>query len=177
MTPTSFNPNHVTPKRPPRRPATGIADPYRIHQDDTPTNNRRAGVLTALLMSLSALLLGTKAVVRLATILWRHFTASPRAALFELLYERQLLRGRYPRPLITPYLRQIAEHALPVRVYHIDDRQIVRRCAGTLLVTGDRYTVTGTDDILPCRFTAAEVINLFPVPSWLGEQVCITLDG
>ena len=178
MTPVSFNPKPPH-KRHPRRPAFGIATDYRIYQDDDTQSPdfRLVGVSFVILISLMASLLGKKTVVKLGAILWRHFTAPWRADLFEVLYERQLLRAQYPRELSASYLNQIADKALPVRVYRIIDRRITRRCTGTLLATGDGYRVipdTGAA-LFPCRFAAADVGNLFAAPDWLGEQIIITV--
>ena len=173
----SFNPK-FTRKRHTRRPAFGIATDYRIYQDDTPDPDIRfVSVSFVTLISLMASLLGKKAVIKLGAILQRHFTASLRADVFEILYERQLLRERYPRELSASYLSQIADNALPVRVYRINHRRITRRCTGTLLATGNGYRViTGTDfDLLPCRFAVTEVGNLFAAPDWLGKQIIIAV--
>ena len=166
-----------SPHRSPRRPTFGIAPDYRIYRDDTPTPNvKHAGGLFAILISLMALLSGTKTAVKLGAILWRHYTAPLRAGLLEIACERQLRRGRYPRPLIAAYLPQIADNNLPVAVFRlIDDRVTCRRC-GTLTRTGEIYTLTGTADMLPCRFTAAEVRHLFATPDIFGDVLVIAVN-
>lgn len=168
----SFNSQKTYRKRSLRRPAFGIATDYRIYQDDAHAPNfRHTGGLFTILVSLMALLLGTKTVVTLGASLWRQFTAPLRAELFEILYARKLRRGRYPRRNVAAHLALTVSGHAPVAVYRPSLGDIVCCGCGVLTGTGDRYTVSGTD----CCFSAAEVANLFDAPDWFDKRAVIVL--
>ena len=153
------------------RRSYGIADNYRIYQppDDAPKVNLLT-VIAALLSPMMTLLSGT--AVKSMLIKAGQDNLAP---LFETLYEKQLLHQRLPDKLIRAYLPQIAEHKLPVNIYHVLDNAIIHRDTGTLTQSADGHYQLQNNRPIPLHFNLEAVRHIFPAPQWAGERVCIVI--